>query len=113
MKNKARIKSYLEEKLHQDHAFWSFDKTSCKDLPDRELIKYVLINLDLDDINRLFDIYPKKQIKQIWLEELVPQGDFLKSMNLCFALIYFDVKKPMQYLKSMETRHFNKIANYG
>jgi hypothetical protein len=99
--------------LHQEHAFWSFDKDSCKNIADRDLIKHVLINLDLDDISLLFEVYPKKRIKQVWLEELVPQGDFLKSMNICFALIYFDIKKPLQYLKTMETRHFNKIANYG
>lgn len=100
--------------MHEEHAFWSFDKASCHDLPERELIKYVLIHLDLDDIRLLFDIYPKKRIKRVWLDELVPQGDYLISMNLCFALLFFDIKRPSQYLKSMETRHFNKLAEkYG
>lgn len=114
MKSKKGIKSELERKLHKANAFWSYDKSSCHNLSDRDLIRYVLIHLDLDDINLLFDIYPKKLVKQVWLEELVPQGDYLISMNLCFALLYFDIKKPLQYLKSMETRHFNKIAaKYG
>ncbi|GAB6012023.1 hypothetical protein [Viscerimonas tarda] len=113
MKSKNDIKRYLEQKLHKAHAFWSFDKQSCHHLSDKDLIKYTLIHLDLDDTGLLFDIYPKKQVKRVWLDELVPQGDYLISMNLCFALLYFDVKKPLQYLKSMETRHFNKIAaNY-
>ena len=112
--DKKDIKAYLEQRLHKEVAFWSYDKASCHDLPDEQLIKYVLIHLDLDDINYLFQIYPKTKIKRVWLDELVPQGDYLLSMNLCFAFLYFDIKKPLQYLKSMETRHFNKLAaQYG
>ncbi len=114
MKSKDDIKLYLEKKLHEANAFFFFVKSSCRNLPDKDLIKYVLIHLDLDDIRLLFDIYSKRQIKRVWLDELVPQGDYLISMNLCFAMLYFDIKKPLQYLKSMETRHFNKIADsYG
>ncbi len=112
MKSANELKSYLEQRLHQVHAFWSFEKSSCHHLSDRDLIRYVLIHLDLDDINYLFQIYPKKEIKKVWLEDLVPQGNYLISMNLCFAAIYFDIKKPARYLKSMETRHFNKILSY-
>ncbi|GHV40585.1 hypothetical protein FACS1894179_07340 [Bacteroidia bacterium] len=113
MEKKAQIKKQLEKKLLNANAFWSYNKDSCKNLSDRNLIKFVLINLDIDDINLLFEIYPKSKVKEVWLKELVPQGDFLKSMNICYAIIYFDIKKPLQYLRSMETRHFNKIANYG
>ena len=113
MKSEKEIKAYLEKRLLQENAFWSYEKDSCRNLDDRNLIKYVLIHLDIEDINHLFRIYPKNEIKKIWLEELVPQGDYLINMNLCFAVIYFDIKKPKQYLKSMETRHFNKIAQYG
>jgi hypothetical protein len=107
------IQNYLEKKLHKAHAFWSFEKNTCRHLPDKELIRYVLIHLDLEDINYLFHIYSKRAIKKVWLEEVAPQGDFLRSMNLCLALVYFNVKKPVQYLKSMETRHFKKIMGYG
>lgn len=114
MKTKEEIKLYLEQKLHLANAFWSYDKDTCNNLDDKNLIKYVLIYLDLEDINLLFDIYSKKEIKKVWLNELIPQGDYLISMNLCFALLYFDIKKPLQYLRAMETRHFNKIAEkYG
>ncbi len=113
MENRADIKKHLEKQLHKANAFWSFDTGSCWHLSDRDLIRYVLTYLDLEDINRLFELYPKQQIKKIWLEELVPQGNYLISMNLSLALLYFDVKRPLQYLKSMETRHFKKIASYG
>jgi len=108
MKLQTDIKQYLEKRLIEEHSFWSFDKSLCSNLSDWNLIKYVLLRLDLDDINYLFQLYPKKKIKQVWLQELVPQGDFLSAMNTCFALLYFDAKKPRQYVKTMETRILNK-----
>jgi hypothetical protein len=112
MQSSDEIKVYLEKRLLETWSFWSFNKDSCHNLSDWNLIKYVLIHLDLDDINYLFQIYSKQKIKKVWLEELVPQGDFLISMNLCFALLYFNIKKPRQYLKSMETRRLRKILSY-
>ena len=108
MKPKENIKQYLEKRLMEEHSFWSFEKSSCQNLSDWNLIKYVLLRLDLDDINYLFKLYPKGKIKEVWLQELVPQGDFLLAMNLCFALVYFDAKNPRQYVKTMETRILNK-----
>ena len=108
LQSKDDIKLYLEKRLIEENSFWSFDKLSCQNLSDWNLIKQVLIRLDLDDIKYLFQLYPKKKIKQVWLQELVPQGDFLSAMNICFALLYFDAKKPRQYVKTMETRILKK-----
>jgi hypothetical protein len=87
-----------------ENSFWSFEKSSCKNLTDWNLIKYVLIRLDLDDIKYLFQLYSKEKIKEVWLQELVPQGDYLQAMNTCFALLFFDARRPRQYVKTMETR---------
>jgi hypothetical protein len=108
LKNKEEIKSKLLKRLHENHVFWSYDKSSCQNISDWNLIKFVLIHLDLDDIDLLFKIYPKRKIKHIWLKELVTQGDYLKNMNLCFANIYFDIKHPVRYLKAMETFQINR-----
>jgi hypothetical protein len=102
------IRQYLEKRLKQENSFWSFEKLSCHNLSDWNLIKYVLLRLDLDDINYLFQLYSKKQIKKVWLEELVPQGDYLLAMNICFALLFFNAKNPHKYLKTMETRVLRK-----
>jgi hypothetical protein len=107
MQSRDEIKRYLEKRLAENHVFWSFGKDSTGDLSDWNLIKYVMIHLDLDDINYLFQIYPKKKIKRVWMEELIPQGDFLRAMNLCFALVYFGAKNPRRYVKSLVTRQFN------
>ena len=108
MQPKDNIKQYLEKKLIEENAFWSFEKASCQTLSDWNLIKYVLLRLDLDDIKYLFQLYPKEKIKQVWLQELVPQGDYLLAMNICFALLYFGAKKPRQYVRTMETRMLKK-----
>ena len=104
MQSENNIRQYLEKRLMEEHAFWSFEKLSCSNLSDWNLIKHVLLRLDLDDIKYLFKLYPKEKIKQVWLQELVPQGDFLLPMNTCFALLYFGAKNPRKYVKTMETR---------
>ena len=103
------IKQDLLEKLKQEHCFWSFNEDSIKNIPDNILIEKTLLHLDLDDIKQLFQVYPFAKIKKVWLESLVPQGDYLYTLNRFLAWYYFKVKKPDVYLKSMETRHFNKL----
>ncbi|MCL1943113.1 MAG: hypothetical protein FWF54_06155 [Candidatus Azobacteroides sp.] len=109
MQSQKEIKQYLESQLRKNHVFWSFQKDSVNDLSDWNLIKYVLLHLDIPDINYLFRLYSKKKIKQVWMEELISQGDYLLSMNLCFALLYFGAKKPRQYVKMLSTRRLNKM----
>jgi hypothetical protein len=108
--DKEKIKSELLQKLHDNHAFWSYDKSSCRTISDWNLIKFVLIHLDLDDIDLLFTIYPKNKIKKVWREEVAIQGDYLKNMNICFANLYFDIKHPIPYLKRMESYKINKYG---
>ncbi len=109
MNTKSEIKAYLLKRLFEENAFWSYDKEKIKDISDRSLIKNVLRHLDLEDTDLLFDIYPKRLIKRIWLDELVPQGDYLRNMNICFAIVYFDIKQPLKYLKRMETYKLNQF----
>lgn len=106
---KQQIKSHLLHRLQKEHAFWSYDAGSCQKISDYNLIKHVLMRLDLPDINLLFSIFSKRTIKRIWLDELVPQGEYLRNMNLCFAALYFDIKRPLQYLKAMESYKMNRI----
>ena len=108
MQSHDDIRQYLEKRLMEENSFWSFEKSLCQNLSDWNLIKYVLIRLDLDDIKYLFQLYPKEKVKQVWLQELVSQGDFLMAMNICFALLYFDARNPRQYVKTMETRILKK-----
>ncbi len=103
------IKQELLAKLKQEHCFWSYNEDSIKDIPDDMLIEKTLLHLDLDEINQLFLIYPFKKIKQVWLDCLIPQEEYLYTLNRFFAWYYFKAKKPDAYIKSMATRHFNKM----
>lgn len=106
--NKETIKLNLLEKLKLEHCFWSFDESSIKDIPDDVLIEETLSHLDIDEINQLFKIYPYNKVKSVWLEHLVPQGEYLYTLNRFFAWYYFKAKRPDAYIKSMALRHFNK-----
>ena len=75
------------------------------------LIEKTLLHLDLEEISQLFLVYPFKKIKQVWLDYLIPQEEYLYTLNRFFAWYYFKAKKPDAYIKSMATRHLNKIKN--
>ncbi|MBR1800945.1 MAG: hypothetical protein IJ767_05545 [Bacteroidaceae bacterium] len=102
------IKQELTEQLKKEKCFWSFKEASVQDIPDDVLIEKVLVYLDLPDIDKLFSLYSRRKIKQVWLNELVPQQDYYHSLNRFFAWWYFGIKKPDSYLKAMNTRHLNK-----
>ena len=104
-----KIKQELLSKLKQEHCFWSYNEDSIKDIPDDMLIEKTLLHLDLEEINQLFLVYPFKKIKQVWLDYLIPQEEYLYTLNRFFAWYYFKAKKPDAYIKSMATRRLNKI----
>ena len=107
--SKNEIKHVLAEKLKQGNCFWSYDTSSMDDVPNDMLIEKTLIYLDIKEINLLFQIFPYKQIKRVWLDRLVPQGEYLYTLNRFLAWYYFKAKCPDHYIKSMATRHFNKV----
>lgn len=106
------LRLHLFEQLKREHAFWSYDPESVS--PDRisddQLFALTMRHLDLDDINAMFATFPYKAIKKSWLANLVPEGDYLHNLNYLLALKYFKVKRPSQYLKSMETRYLNSLC---
>ena len=87
------VKQELLAKLKQEHCFWSYNENLIKDIPDDMLIEKTLLHLDLEEINQLFLIYPFKKIKQVWLDYLVPQAEYLYTLNRFFAWYYFKAKK--------------------
>lgn len=104
------IRQALIEKLLSDKVFWSNDTAKLPDISDDVLIAETLIHLDIHDINHLFKIFSKRQIKKVWLEKLIPQGEYLTELNRLLAWLYFDIKKPDIYLKSALTRYYNKLS---
>lgn len=111
-KDKAtEIRHNLFEKLKEEHAFWSYDTAAMSEsaIADDQLIALTMRHLDLPEINLLFTIFPKQKIKKAWRELLVPEGEYLYTLNRFFAWYYFGSKKPDSYLKAIQTRHLNNI----
>ena len=107
--DRAARRHFLIEKLKEENRFWSYVPgfADC-DVPDEIIIEKTLVYLDLDEIKVLFELYGKQKVKRVWLERLVPQGEYLHTLNRFFAWFYFRVKKPDMYIKSMETRILNR-----
>ncbi len=109
MVNREAVKQELLDRLKQEHCFWSYRADTLTDVPDDVLIEKTLRHLDLPEIDSLFTIYSYRQVKQVWLQHLVPQGEYLGTLNRFFAWYYFNAKRPDTYLKAMETRHYNRM----
>ena len=91
MIQKEKIKPYLIKRLKQANAFWSYNVDAIKDVPDDILVELVFLHLDLDDIDKLFEIYSSKLVKKAWLENVVPLGDRYYVLNKFFAGRFFDL----------------------
>ena len=105
---KEDIKQYLIKRLKKENAFWSYNVDAIKDVPDDILVELVMLHLDIEDIDKLFVIYPCQFVKNAWIQNVVPLGDRYYVLNKFFAWYYFHVKRPGAYVKSMETRQINK-----
>ena len=105
---KEKIKPYLIKRLKKANAFWSYNVDAIKDVPDDILVELVFLHLDIDDIDKLFEIYSSKYIKKAWIENVIPLGDRYFVLNKFFAWYYFGMKKPGEYVKAMATRELNK-----
>jgi hypothetical protein len=109
----AKVKRSLFEQLKEENAFWSYDSNSVilDNMCDEQLIALTLRFLDLAEIEQLFSIYSYKKIKDAWKKILVPEGEYLYTLNRFFAWYYFKAKNPDAYLKSLQTRHLNAMFN--
>ena len=101
----------LLHKLKKENCFWSYDKSKMKSISDESLIEYVLLYLDIDDINQLFPLFGFKKVKRIWLDRVAPLGAMFRPFNILYAWYYFDIKRPDAYVKSIETRHMNRMMS--
>ncbi len=110
-KDKQLIKEVLYKKLLDSNAFWSYEMSDRKDIPDRLLISETIIHLDVEEIIQLFNIFPKNEIKKVWREDLVIQGDYYYNLNRLMAWMFFDIKMPDRYIKATITNHFKKLES--
>ena len=69
--NNSHMHKRLLDKLIKEKVFWSYDQAFIKNVPDEILIEKVLIHLDIDDIQKLFKLFPKSKIQNIWKEKIL------------------------------------------
>ena len=108
-KRKQSIRNHLCEQLITKNAFWSYDVKSFDTIPDEELIEKCFTTLDIDDINLMFELFPRKQIQQVWRNKMAIQGEYMQRLNIMIAMYYFGIKEPEKYLAKAEKQHINKI----
>lgn len=110
---KELIRKDLFKKLMQAHVFWSYSEVTVETLPDELLIEKVFVHLDMADIDKLFELFPKKFVQKIWRENMAVQGEYLFDLNVMIALYFFHIRKPEAYLHRQETLHLNKLTRYA
>ena len=108
-KRKESIRNHLCEKLIAKNAFWSYDVKSFDTIPDEELIEKCFTALDIDDIDLMFEIYPRKHIQQVWRNKMAIQGEYMQRLNIMIAMYYFGIKEPEKYLAKVERQHINNL----
>jgi hypothetical protein len=105
------VREQIIDKLIAVGGFWSYDKESVRQtVSDEQLIEAALEKLDIEEIDKLFSLFPAKKIKEVWRRTMVVQGDYYYSLNRFFAWYYFDIRYPDRYLKAMMTRHLSKLT---
>ena len=108
-KHKQSIRNHICEQLTAKNAFWSYNVKSFDTIPDEELIEKCFTSLDIDDINLMFELYPRKQIQQVWRKRMAIQGEYMQRLNILIAMYYFDIKEPEKYLAKAEKQHINNL----
>lgn len=99
----------LFRKLKKENCFWSYDVSKMRSISDESLIEYVLLYLDIKDIDQIFLLFGYKKVKRVWLDRVAPQGEMFRPYNILYAWYYFGAKRPEAYVKSIESRHMNRI----
>jgi hypothetical protein len=117
MKNEKKILSEIKENLmsglYDWNAFWSYipNVVNVQNIEDDLFIEKVLVHLDIDDINKLFLLYPAKKIKNIWKSRLCVQEPYYHRLNCMLGSLYFDIKNPQRYIKTISNQHIKSIKN--
>ena len=111
MEEKSKIKNSLLRSLKKMNAFWSYNiaDVSEKTISDEMLIEKSLVHLDIDDLKKLFSIFSYKKIREVWKNQLCTQEPYYHEMNTMLAYLYFDIKNPDRYLKTIRNKHLKAI----
>jgi hypothetical protein len=105
-----QLRRKLEKKLIEENAFWSYDKSSIVKIPDDILIEKVLFHLDIEDVQTLFFLFPKKQIQKVWKEVVLSSEPLYHNLNRLYAFLLFDIKHPERYIRYYKNKRTKSIV---
>jgi uncharacterized protein YhdP len=108
--NHKQLRKRLEKKLIEENAFWSYDKSSIVIIPDDVLIEKVLLHLDIEDVQALFSLFPKKKIQKVWQEVVLSREPLYHNLNRLYAFLLFDIKHPDRYIRYYKNKHIKSIV---
>lgn len=109
---KLSLRKHLYEQLIAKNAFWSYKAQAMERIPDKVFIEKCLMTLDEEDIELLFELFPRKRIQRVWRERMAVQGDHMLEINTIIASKYFGIKEPKKYLARAEQLQNNKLLKY-
>ena len=96
-----KVQDFKKEKLLKmlvaKGLLWSYPSERIKYLSDNIIIEHTLAFGDVPELQTLFSIFPREQIKQVWLECLLPDERYRKS-NRYLGLFFFDIQEIDQFL---------------
>ena len=107
---KKKLRKELFNKLVESKAFWSYSNVNYEGISDDMLIQKVMINLEINDIKKLFIIYNKNQVRKVWKDKLVIQDPHYRSLNLLIAKLFFDIQKPEAYIKRVKRENLKSMS---
>jgi hypothetical protein len=108
--NNKQLRKRLEKKLIKRNAFWSYDKSSIVVIPDDVLIEKVLLHLDIEDVQSLFFLFPKKEIKKVWQDVVLPREPSYHNINKLYAFMFFDIQHADRYIRYYKNKHIKSIV---
>jgi len=107
--NSKQIRKRLEKKLIV-RSFWSYDKSSIVVIPDDVLIEKVLLHLDIEDVQALFYLFPKKEIKKVWQDVVLPRDPLYRNINKLYAFMFFNIEHPDRYIRYYKNKYIKSIV---
>ena len=90
-------KERLLKALAAKGLLWSYQPARTKHLADCIIIEHTLAFGDVPELQTLFSIFPREEIKQVWLEYLLPDERYRKS-NRYLGLFFFEIQEIDQFL---------------
>lgn len=80
--------------LNSVGAFWECQNKADQSTSDKEIIYKALLFLEFEDMEQLFDLFPREQCKKVFEEKIESQG---KYYDIIAHLLRYYFFTPVQY----------------